>query len=68
MKTGDDLRQDAIVMQFVRIMDYFWRQSGLDLNIITFKIVPSGRAVACRTSICAYSLASECFRAASRLD
>ena len=43
MKTGDDLRQDAIVMQFVRIMDHFWRQQGLDLNMITFKIVPSGK-------------------------
>lgn len=44
---GDDLRQDAIVMQLIGLMDQLWRREGLDLNLLTFKIVATG---ACRVA------------------
>eukprot|EP00117_Sycon_ciliatum_P042199 scpid14506/ scgid4649/ Phosphatidylinositol 4-phosphate 3-kinase C2 domain-containing subunit alpha; Phosphoinositide 3-kinase-C2-alpha len=36
-KVGDDLRQDQIVLQMLRIMDNLWQEDGLDLRIITYQ-------------------------------
>lgn len=41
-KAGDDLRQDAIVLQLVGIMDDIWHRSGLDLRLILFRCLPLG--------------------------
>ncbi|ELT97555.1 hypothetical protein CAPTEDRAFT_183515 [Capitella teleta] len=41
-KVGDDLRQDMLTMQLVRIMDRLWLQDNLDLKIITFGCQPTG--------------------------
>ena len=38
-KIGDDLRQDAITMQMIEIMDKLWLKEGLDLKLITFKCI-----------------------------
>ncbi|XP_013408190.1 phosphatidylinositol 4-phosphate 3-kinase C2 domain-containing subunit alpha-like [Lingula anatina] len=40
-KSGDDIRQDMLTMQLVRIMDKLWMREGLDLKIITFMCVPT---------------------------
>lgn len=30
-KAGDDLRQDQLTLQFLRLMDGFWRNAGMDM-------------------------------------
>lgn len=42
-KAGDDLQQDQLTIQLVRIMDKLWLEEGLDLKMVTFNCVPTGR-------------------------
>ncbi|XP_062513232.1 phosphatidylinositol 4-phosphate 3-kinase C2 domain-containing subunit alpha-like isoform X2 [Corticium candelabrum] len=42
-KIGDDLRQDALVIQMIRIMDKLWIRDGLDLRIVTYDCMPTGK-------------------------
>ena len=41
-KVGDDLRQDMLTIQMIRIMDKLWLKEGLDLRMVTFNCVPTG--------------------------
>ncbi|EGT40724.1 CBN-PIKI-1 protein [Caenorhabditis brenneri] len=41
-KREDDMRQDAFVMKMVNEMDRIWKSNGLDLRMITFRIMPVG--------------------------
>ncbi|CAH0389985.1 unnamed protein product [Bemisia tabaci] len=41
-KVGDDLQQDMLTIQMIRIMDKLWLKEGLDLKIVTFECVPTG--------------------------
>ncbi|XP_047023656.1 phosphatidylinositol 4-phosphate 3-kinase C2 domain-containing subunit alpha [Helicoverpa zea] len=40
-KVGDDLRQDALVLQVIKVMDSLWLRAGLDLRIVTFQALPT---------------------------
>ena len=42
-KKGDDLRQDMLVLQIVKMMDHLWQSYGLDLNVLTFDCKPTGK-------------------------
>ena len=41
-KVGDDLRQDQLTIQMIRIMDKLWLKEGLDLKMVPFACVPTG--------------------------
>ena len=39
-KTGDDLRQDQLAMQLLKIMDSIFRDEGLDLPFLVYDVIP----------------------------
>jgi phosphatidylinositol-4,5-bisphosphate 3-kinase len=41
-KNGDDLRQDVLTLQILKIMDKIWLENDLDLKLVTYKVLPTG--------------------------
>lgn len=41
-KNGDDLRQDQLTLQLIRIMDRLWKSEGLDLCVSAYECVATG--------------------------
>ncbi|XP_013196087.2 phosphatidylinositol 4-phosphate 3-kinase C2 domain-containing subunit alpha isoform X1 [Amyelois transitella] len=42
-KVGDDLRQDSLVLQVIKVMDDLWLKAGLDLRMVTFQSLPTSK-------------------------
>ncbi|XP_071607964.1 phosphatidylinositol 4,5-bisphosphate 3-kinase catalytic subunit beta isoform isoform X1 [Heliangelus exortis] len=41
-KNGDDLRQDMLTLQMLRLMDILWKEAGLDLRILPYGCLATG--------------------------
>lgn len=41
-KNGDDLRQDMLTLQVIRIMDHTWGEEGLDLRMTPYSCLTTG--------------------------
>nr|CAH7729175.1 unnamed protein product [Callosobruchus chinensis] len=42
-KVGDDLQQDMLTLQMIRLMDKLWLSKGLDLKMVAFTCVPTSK-------------------------
>jgi phosphatidylinositol kinase/protein kinase (PI-3 family) len=41
-KVGDDLRQDTLTLQMIKIMDQMWKKEGLDLHMSAYSCISTG--------------------------
>lgn len=41
-KNGDDLRQDMLTLQMIRLMDILWKKEGLDLRVTPYGCLSTG--------------------------
>ena len=39
---GDDLCQDMLTLQLIKVMEKLWLRAGLDLKMLTYSCLPTG--------------------------
>jgi phosphatidylinositol kinase/protein kinase (PI-3 family) len=42
LKVGDDLRQDALIIQLLRVMNDIWKREGLDMQMQLYDCISTG--------------------------
>ena len=57
-KYGDDIRQDEFCLNLIQFINELWIKNGLDLNIVTYKILPTGNCQCFIEFIDSHSLSS----------
>jgi len=51
VQVGDDLRQDILILQMIRLMEKIWLRAGLDLKMVTYQCVATGKEEGKRWSV-----------------
>jgi phosphatidylinositol-4,5-bisphosphate 3-kinase len=41
-KVGDDLRQDQLTLQVMKVMEHLWRKAGTDMRMRCYGVLPTG--------------------------
>lgn len=44
-KSGDDLRQDMLTLQVIKIINFIWRSEGFDLKMVPYTCLATGKQV-----------------------
>lgn len=57
-KLGDDLRQDALVLQVVKLVNRLWIAAGLNLHVILYSVMPTSANSGFIEMVEAYTLRS----------
>lgn len=42
LKVGDDLRQDSLIIQLLRVMNDLWKREGLDMQMMLYDCISTG--------------------------